>query len=234
MRRIMNASDVMTAGAITIGPDANVQSAAKTMLEKGVSALPVVDKSGKLIGIISEGDLIRRTEAGTEEKPSWWLRLVSGNDALASSFVKAHGIRVADVMSGSVVTATPDTSLSEIAGLLERNRIKRVPIVKDGKVVGIVSRANLLQALASAKPTFAGTAAVSDSTLRDNILARLWEQPWAHPAMINVIVTSGVVDLWGTVDSDTERKALRILVAETPGVVSVNDHLAKQQLRPAI
>ena len=111
----MNASDVMTAGAITIGPDANVQSAAKTMLEKGVSALPVVDQGGKLIGIISEGDLIRRTESGTEEKPSWWLRLVSGTDTLASSYVKAHGIRVADVMSGAVVTATPDTSLAEIA-----------------------------------------------------------------------------------------------------------------------
>jgi CBS domain-containing protein len=234
MRRIMNASDVMTAGAITIGPDVNVQSAAKTMLEKGVSALPVVDQNGKLIGIISEGDLIRRTEAGTEEKPSWWLRLISGNDTLASSFVKAHGIRVADVMSGSVVTASPDTPLAEIAGLLEKNRIKRVPIVKDGKVVGIVSRANLLQALASAKPAFAGSVAVSDPTLRDNILTRLWEQPWAHPSMINVIVTSGVVDLWGTVTSDTERKALRILVAETPGVVSVNDHLAMQQLRPAI
>jgi CBS domain-containing protein len=230
----MNASDVMTAGVITIEPDADVKTAAKTMLEKGISALPVVDKNGKLVGIISEGDLIRRTEAGTEAKASWWLRLLSDNETLASKFVKAHGMRVADVMSGDVVTATPDTSLAEIAGLLEKNRIKRVPIMKDGKPVGVVSRANLLQALASAKPAFEGAAKVSDNALRDGIMKRLWDQPWAHPGMINVIVTGGVVDLWGTVSSETERKALNILVSETPGVTGVNDHLSKQQLRPSV
>jgi CBS domain-containing protein len=230
----MNASDVMTAGVITIEPDADVKTAAKTMLAKGISALPVVDKNGKLVGIISEGDLIRRTEAGTEAKASWWLRLLSDNETLASKFVKAHGMRVADVMSGDVITATPDTSLAEIAGLLEKNRIKRVPIMKDGKPVGVVSRANLLQALASAKPAFEGAAKVSDNALRDGIMKRLWDQPWAHPGMINVIVTGGVVDLWGTVSSETERKALNILVSETPGVTAVNDHLSKQQLRPSV
>ena len=230
----MNASDVMTAGVITTGPDADVRSAAKTMLEKGISALPVVDKTGNLIGIISEGDLIRRTESGTEATTSWWLRLLSDNEALASRFVKAHGMRVADVMSQEVITAAPDTPLAEIARLLEKNRIKRVPILKDGKLVGVVSRANLLQALASAKPAFAGTVQVSDNTLRDAILNRLWDQPWAHPGMINVIVTSGVVDLWGTVSSDTERKALKILVAEMPGVVAINDHLSKPPIRAAV
>jgi CBS domain-containing protein len=230
----MNASDVMTAGVITIEPDADVKTAARTMLEKGISALPVIDKNGKLVGIISEGDLIRRTEAGTEAKASWWLRLLSDNETLASKFVKAHGMRVADVMSNEVITATPDTPLAEIARLLEKNRIKRVPIMKDGKPVGVVSRANLLQALASAKPALSDAVKVSDNTLRDNILNRLWDQPWAHPGMINVIVTDGVVDLWGTVTSDTERKALNILVSETPGVVAINDHLSAQQLRPSV
>lgn len=230
----MNASDVMTAGVITTGPDADVRSAAKTMLEKGISALPVVDKDGSLIGIISEGDLIRRTESGTEAETSWWLRLLSDNETLASRFVKAHGARVADVMSREVITAAPDTPLVEIARLLEKNRIKRVPILKDGKLVGVVSRANLLQALASAKPAFAGAAKVSDNTLRDNILNRLWDQPWAHPGMINVIVTGGVVDLWGIVSTDTERKALKILVEEIPGVAAVNDHLSKPPLRSAM
>jgi CBS domain-containing protein len=230
----MNASDVMTAGVITIEPDADVKTAARTMLEKGISALPVIDKNGKLVGIISEGDLIRRTEAGTEAKASWWLRLLSDNETLASKFVKAHGMRVADVMSNEVITATPDTPLAEIARLLEKNRIKRVPIMKDGKPVGVVSRANLLQALASAKPALSDAVKVSDNTLRDNILNRLWDQPWAHPGMINVIVTDGVVDLWGTVTSDTERKALNILVSETPGVVGINDHLSAQQLRPSV
>ncbi len=230
----MNASDVMTAGVITVAPDANIQMAARTMLEKRISALPVVDQGGKLIGIISEGDLIRRTEVGTEASNSWWLRLLYDNEKLATQFVKAHGVRVADVMSRDVVTAAPETPLAEIARLLEKNRIKRVPILKDGKLVGVVSRANLLQALASAKPAFDGKLTVSDNLLRDNILNRLWDQPWAHPGMINVIVSSGVVDLWGTISSDTERKALKILVSETPGVVTVNDHLSKQPLRPSI
>jgi CBS-domain-containing membrane protein len=137
-------------------------------------------------------------------------------------------------MSNEVITATPDTPLAEIARLLEKNRIKRVPIMKDGKPVGVVSRANLLQALASAKPALSDAVKVSDNTLRDNILNRLWDQPWAHPGMINVIVTDGVVDLWGTVTSDTERKALNILVSETPGVVAINDHLSAQQLRPSV
>lgn len=230
----MNASDVMTAGVITTGPDADVKSVAKTMLEKGISALPVVDKDGKLIGIISEGDLIQRAESGTEAKTSWWLRLLSDSETLASRFVKAHGLRVSDVMSREVVTAAPDTHLAEIARLLEKNRIKRVPIVKDGKLLGIVSRANLLQALASAKPALTGSTKVSDATLRDNILNRLWDQPWASPSAINVIVTGGTVDLWGIINSETERKALNILVSEVPGVVGVNDHLGKPVIRSAV
>jgi CBS domain-containing protein len=230
----MKASDVMTAGAITIGPDADVQTAAKIMLEKGVSALPVVDGAGFLIGVISEGDLIRRSESGTEEKSSWWLRLMSSNEQLAARFVKEHGKRVADVMTPEVVTATPDTPLADIAAMLERNRIKRVPIVSGRKVLGIVSRANLLQALASAKPAFDGAGAVSDAALREAILKRIWEQPWAHPSLVNVIVQGGVVNLWGSVTSESERDALRILVQETPGVASVNDHLAIQRFRTAI
>lgn len=230
----MIASDVMTTGVITVGPNADVQAVAMMMLDKRISALPVVDGDGKLIGIISEGDLIRRAETGTEGKSSWWLRLIANSEKLASQFVKAHGLRVADVMSRHVVTATPDTQLSEIARLLERNRIKRVPIVRDGKLVGIVSRANLLQALASAKPAFADAVKVNDNTLRENILERLQGQPWAHLGMINVIVSNGVVDLWGSVDSDAERAALRILISEMPGVTAVNDHLSKEQLRPAV
>jgi CBS-domain-containing membrane protein len=230
----MIASDVMTTGVVTIGPDADVQTAATTMLDKRISALPVVEGTGKLIGIISEGDLIRRAETGTEEKSSWWLRLIANSEQLASQFVKAHGLRVADVMSRKVVTATPDTPLAEIARLLEKNRIKRVPILRDGRLVGIVSRANLLQALASARPAFANAVKVNDKTLRDNILKRLQGQPWAHLGMINVIVTDGVVELWGSVDSDAERTALRVLVSEIPGVSAVNDRLSKEQLRPAV
>lgn len=229
----MNASDVMTVRVVTIGPEATVQQAAKLMLEREVSALPVVDTSNRLIGIISEGDLVRRVETGTERKPSWWLSFLSGADQLAHDFVKAHGTRVSDVMTKDVIAARPDTPLSEVARLLEDNRIKRVPVVEEDLVIGVVSRANLLQALASAKPR-AGAAQASDSELRDTIIDKLTAQPWSHPSMLNPIVTEGVVDLWGMVLSATERKAVRVLVEETPGVRGVNDHLAVRQMPSGI
>lgn len=229
----MNASDVMTVRVVTIGPEATVQQAAKLMLEREVSALPVVDTSNRLIGIISEGDLVRRVETGTERKPSWWLSFLSGADQLAHDFVKAHGTRVSDVMTKDVIAARPDTPLSEVARLLEDNRIKRVPVVEEDLVIGVVSRANLLQALASAKPR-AGAAQTSDSELRDTIIDKLTAQPWSHPSMLNPIVTEGVVDLWGMVLSATERKAVRVLVEETPGVRGVNDHLAVRQMPSGI
>jgi CBS domain-containing protein len=229
----MNASDVMTVRVITIEPDATVQAAAKLMLERGISALPVVDQAGKLIGIISEGDLVRRTETGTERKSSWWLNFVSGADQLAYDFVKAHGTRVSDVMTKEVVVAKPDTPLRDIARLLESNRIKRVPVVEGDLVVGVVSRANLLQALASAKPRASG-AQPSDSELRDTIVDRLSAQPWSHPSLLNPIVTDGVVDLWGMVLTPAEHDAVRVLVEETPGVRGVNSHLAVRQIPSGI
>ncbi|MGE3987374.1 CBS domain-containing protein [Pseudorhodoplanes sp.] len=225
----MNASDIMTVRVVTIAPDATVQQAAKLMLEREVSALPVVDGSNRLIGIISEGDLVRRAETGTERKPSWWLSFVSGADQLAHDFVKAHGTKVSDVMTTDVVVARPDSPLREVAGLLESHRIKRVPVVEEGLVIGVVSRANLLQALASARPR-AAAPQPSDSDLRDTIVDRLSAQPWSHPSIVNPIVTDGMVDLWGMVLSPTERNAVRVLVEETPGVRGVNDHLAVRRI----
>ena len=229
----MNASDVMTVRVVTIEPDATVQAAARLMLERGVSALPVVDKRGALVGIISEGDLVRRAETGTERKSSWWLTFISGADQLAYDFVKAHGTKVSDVMSKDVVVAKPDTPLREVARLLEDNRIKRVPVVEGDLIVGVVSRANLLQALASAKP-HAVAAPPSDAELRDTITDRLAAQAWSHPSLINPIVTDGVVEFWGMVLSPTERNAVRVLVEETPGVRGVNDHLAVRRIASAV
>jgi CBS-domain-containing membrane protein len=228
----MNASDVMTVRVVTIEPDATVQAAAKIMLERGISALPVVDKAGRLSGIISEGDLIRRAETGTERKSSW-LSFVFGSDQLAYDFVKAHSTKVADVMTRQVVVAKPDTPLREIARLLESNRIKRVPVVEGDLVIGIVSRANLLQALASAKP-IARTVHLSDTELRDVIIDRLAAQAWSHPSLLNPIVTDGVVDLWGMVLTPVEHNAVRVLVEETPGVRGVNSHLAVRQIPSGI
>src|SRR5665647_3102869 len=147
----MKARDVMVSPVITVRPSASVREVAQIFLERRISAVPVVDEHGKLVGIISEGDLMHRAEPGTERKRSWWLQGFTGDETLAAEYVRAHARKVADVMTRHVIFAAPDMPLYEIANMLESNSIKRVPIVKDGQVVGIVSRANLIQAVASAR-----------------------------------------------------------------------------------
>jgi CBS domain-containing protein len=222
-RGTMKARDVMVSPVITVKSSALVQDVAKTFLERRISAVPVVDDQGKLIGIVSEGDLLHRSEAGTERRRSWWLRALTEDEALAAEYTKAHARKVGDVMTRQPITASPDTPLHEIAALLERNSIKRVPIVDKGQLVGIVSRANLIQAVASARKEL--EIPLSDTTIRDKILSHLKQQTWAHTGLLNVTVNDGVVNLWGMTDSDSERKAIRVAAETMPGVRVVNDHL---------
>jgi CBS-domain-containing membrane protein len=182
------------------------------------------------VGIVSEGDLMRRVEAGTGRRRPWWLAILTGKDVLASEFVKEHSRKVADVMTRQVVTAAPDTPLWAVANLLEKNAIKRVPIVQDGKVVGIVSRANLLQALASFSKRMESATPEDDAKIRERVLTQLKAEPWTRPSLINVIVQDGTVELWGVVDSASEKKAVRVAAEVTPGVRAVNDNLI---IRPA-
>jgi CBS domain-containing protein len=221
----MKAADVMTSKVVTVTPDQTVQQVAKTLLTHRISGVPVVDAQGSLVGLVSEGDLMRRFEAGTEHQRSWWLRLLMGRQGLAAEYVREYSRTVSDVMTRNVLTADPDTPIGDIATLLERNAIKRVPIVKDGKLVGIVSRANLLQGLAGLHKTAKAPRPKSDQNLRESVLANLHNQPWTRPALINVTVSNGTVDLWGIVDSPTEKKAVRVAVEVTPGVRAVNDGL---------
>jgi CBS-domain-containing membrane protein len=160
----------------------------------------------------------------------WWLALFTGKEALAAEFIREHSRKVTDVMTRDVVTAAPDTPLSKIANLLEKNAIKRVPIVEGGKVVGIVSRANLLQALASLTKQVGVATQVNDSQIREKVLTQLNAEPWTRPSLINVIVQDGTVELWGIVDSASEKKAVRIAAEVAPGVRAVNDNLI---IRPA-
>jgi CBS domain-containing protein len=226
----MKAADVMVTNVITVGPDASVQEVAQILLSARISGVPVVGAGGELLGIVSEGDLMHRAEAGTGRQRPWWLAAFLGKEPLAAEFVKEHSRQVTDVMTREVVTATPEASLSDIANLLEKNAIKRVPIVQDGKVVGIVSRANLLQALAIAGKKLEGIAASDDATIRDKVITQLDAEPWTRPSLINVIVQDGTVELWGIVDSASEKKAVRIAAEVTPGVRAVNDNLI---IRPA-
>ncbi len=223
----MTARDVMVSPVITVKSPASVKEVAQSLVEHHISALPVVDDAGKLIGLVSESDLMRRADLGTERHRAWWLAaLFAEEDALAHEYVKAHSHKVADVMTKRVITATPDTPLGEIAALLEKHSIKRVPIVENGALVGIVSRANLIQALAADRKGL--EIPIPDSKLRDRILAHLKTQPWAHTSLLNVTVNEGIVDIWGLTRSKAEKQALRVAAESMPGVRAVNDNVVMQ------
>jgi CBS domain-containing protein len=221
----MKAADVMVTDVITVHMDTPVAKIAEVLLANRISAVPVVNDKDAIVGIVSEGDLIHRVEAGTERRRSWWLELLAGKEALAQEFVKSHARKAADVMTRSVVSVKPDTPLGDIASLLEKHGIKRVPVVNNGKIAGIVSRANLVQALVSLGHAKTSGGSVDDRTLHRNILAQLRSKPWLDPTTINVVVNSGTVELWGIVDSVAEKNAIRVAVEVTPGVRQVMDKL---------
>jgi CBS domain-containing protein len=228
----MKARDVMVSPVITINPAASVKEIAQILLQHHISALPVVDGTGQLIGIVSESDLMRRADLGTEPRRSRWLSSLFFDEArLAAEYVKVHGRKVADVMTARVITAAPDTPLNEIASLLEKHSIKRVPIVENGSLVGIVSRANLIQALATDRKGL--EIPVPDTKLRDRIMSHLRAQPWAHTSLINVTVNDGIVDIWGLTLSKEEKEALRVAAESIPGVRAVNDNVIMRNWQAA-
>jgi CBS domain-containing protein len=219
----MKAMDVMVRDVVTVKPETDVASAIKLLVEHDISALPVVDDDGRVVGVISEADLVRRTEIGTEKQRPWWLEALTPGSLLATEFAKAHGLEVGEIMSPHVVSASEDTSLGEIATLLEKHRIKRVPIIQDGKLVGIVSRSNLIQALASS--LHADPSKDTDRKIRLELLSRLDDQNWTNFGSRNIIVADGIVHLWGLVGSPEERTALVALAEGVQGVVGVSDEM---------
>jgi CBS domain-containing protein len=233
----MRAIDVMTTNVITVGPDTTVQEVAKILSEKSISGVPVVDAANRLVGIVSEGDLLHRVETGTERRVqrrrrSWWLDTIGSDEELARDYVKSHGRTAKDVMTGDVVTVSDTTELAEIANLLETKKIKRVPVLRDGKLVGIVSRANLVRALAAAGGQLAGDVA-DDRTIREKLLAELRGQPWVHTWAADIIVRDGVVHIWVSDDRpEQEKQALRIAAENIPGVKSVAEHLVPAPMIP--
>ena len=225
----MKARDVMTLGVYTVKPTTSVKDVARLFMQRRISAVPVVDDQGKIVGIVSEGDLLHRSEISTQRRHPWWLDLMVRDEVLdAEEYIKAHAKQVADIMTRNVITAEPDTPLQEIAEILAKYTIKRVPIVRDGRLVGIVSRANLVQAIATSGSDL--DVPLSDTTIREQLLTHLNKEDWAHTALLNVTVNGGVVDLWGFIESDTERKAIRIAAEATPGVRAVNDHMTARPI----
>lgn len=221
----MQAQDIMTKSVISIGPDDTVVRAVRMMLQNRISGLPVIDSAGRLVGMVTEGDFLRRVETATERKRPRWLEFLAGGGQLANEYVRTHARRVSDVMTTDPVSVTEDTPLEDVVTLMEKRRIKRVPIVKDGKVIGIVSRANLLHALASVAGE-AAPAKVEDQVIRQWLLADLEQQSWAPSATLDVVVRDGVVDLWGTITDERTRPALIVAAENVPGVKRVNDHVA--------
>lgn len=220
---MLHAKDIMTREVVAIAPASTVAEAAALMIDKRISAVPVVE-DGRLVGIISEGDLVHRAEIGTEgHARSWWLRLFRDAGSLAEDYAKSHSRRVADLMTRNVHTVTELTPVSTVADLLDRARIKRVPVLRGDSVVGIVSRSDLVKAVIAmtlpAKPV-----PVDDASIRARLLEELQGQPWATTTETSVDVLDGVVSFWGTLGSEDERRATRVLAENIAGVRGIEDH----------
>lgn len=221
----MQAKDVMTPRVISVGPKATILEGIRLMLQNKISGLPVLDRAGGLIGIVTEGDFLRRAETGTQPRRPRWLEFLLGPGALAAEYVHAHGRKIEEVMTRDPVTVHEDAELQDVVQIMEKRRIKRVPVMRGGEVVGIVSRANLLHALASLARESQATGG-DDADIRARLMKELNREKWAPVALLNIVVRNGIVELWGTVTDDRERMALVVAAENIPGVKEVRDHLA--------
>jgi CBS domain-containing protein len=219
----MKAKEIMVRDVVAVSPTTPVREAARMMVDHRVSGLPVVDADGRVVGIVSEGDLIHRAETGTERRRSWWLEALAGAEELARDYVLSHARKVGDVMTRRVISAAEESELGQIAALMERHRVKRVPIVRDGRLVGIVSRADLVKAYLQVATRPAQ--ALTDADIRSRLDAVLAHEPWVDTALLNVSVDEGVVELGGCVSSDEQRKALQVAAEALPGVRTVHNHV---------
>lgn len=219
----MNAGEVMSRNPIAVPADAGLAEALGLMFDHRVSGLPVVDGNARLVGILTEGDLLRRSEIGTAGQRSRWLDLLTMPGRLASDYVRTHTRRVREIMTSDVVSVAEDTPLTEVVRLMERHRIKRVPVLRDGALIGIVSRADLLRAIRRLLVAEPKTAA-SDETIRQHVLAELARAPWAPHGLI-VDVVDGAVTLDGVILDERMRRAVRVAAENVPGVKTVADHI---------
>ncbi len=218
----MRVKDVMTENVICIAGDEPVLKAARLMLQNRISGLPVIDNDGELVGIVTEGDFLRRSELGTQRQRPKWLEFIVGPGQLAQEFTHSAGRKVEEIMTPDPRTIGEDETLEAVVETMERHHVKRLPVTRGGRVVGIISRANLMHALASLTRDVPAPAA-GDAAIRDQILAAIGKQDWAP--RINVIVKDGVAELHGVITDDRERAGLIVAAENVPGVKRVHDHL---------
>lgn len=222
----MIVSDVMTRKVLSVTPDETVEHAANLMLRHGISGLFVVDAKGTLVGVVTEGDLLRRDEIGTQRHRPWWLRVLVSPGRQALDFTRAHGRKVSDIMTAEVICVAMDAPLEEVVETMEKQRIKRVAVTESGHMVGVVARSDLLRALLShEREKTPPLTQADDRTIRAGILAALEAASWAPMTTLNVTVASGVVDVWGTITNPDERRAICVMAENVPGVKEVHDHL---------
>jgi CBS-domain-containing membrane protein len=221
----MNVADIMTRTVISVTPETPIEEVARLMLQHRISGLPVVDPSSAVVGIVTEGDLLRRTETGTERRHAHWLEFLISPGRLARDYANANARKAGEVMTEDVAAVAPQDTLDTVVGLMEHRHVKRLPVIDAGRLVGIVSRANLVQALVRNLPKPAGEGVAGDGQLRERILAEIAKQPWGPRASVDVSVEAGIVELFGSITDERERTALKVLAENTPGVKAVRDHL---------
>lgn len=220
----MQAKDIMTRDVATVRPGASIQEAAKLMTDRRLSGLPVVAADGHVIGMLTASDLLHRKETGAERRPSWFSSFFARPDELARQYAKDHGRKAHEVMSQHIISVVEDASLSEVADVLDRNGIKRVPVIRDGVLVGIISRSDLVRVLSQARLNETAPRS-DDAALQRSLLEQIRKQPWLNSGFVNITAKDGTVDVWGTVNSAEQHRALLVLVKEVAGSAAVADHV---------
>lgn len=222
----MIASDVMTRKVVSIDPDSTVLQAARLMLQHRISGLPVIDAAGKLVGVLSEGDFLRRRETRTERHRSRWLEFLMGPGKIATEYTHSHGNKVGEVMTTDVKTVDENAAVEDIVELMEKYRIKRVPVMSGSILVGIITRSNLMHAMVSmARVAPDVITSRDDAGIREQLLAEMQKEQWAPVALTNVVVHDGIVELWGVLVDERQREALKVVAENIPGVKAVKDHM---------
>jgi CBS domain-containing protein len=229
----MQARDIMTTLVVSVAPETPVRDVAALMTDRRISGVPVIGADKRVLGVLSQGDLLHRHELGTEPRHKWWLRLFSEPDVLAQEYSKSHGLTAADVMARGIVSVTEDTELAEVAAILDRNNITRVPVLRDGVLIGIVARSDLVKAL-SRRVAPSNPGSIDNAALQHTLVGKMRSQSWLGASYVSTTVIDGRVELWGLVSSEAQHRALRVLVAETPGVKAVEDHLSVGRLPIAV
>ena len=220
----MKAHEVMTRDVVTVGLETTVGEIAAILVRDRISAVPVVSRDGQLLGIVSQTDLAHRSETGTEKRRKWWLEVFAEPDAKAREYIKSHGLRAQDVMTRHIVSVSDGATLAEVADVLDAHRIRQVPVLSDGRLAGVISRADLVRKLAEVKVAVPA-ARPDNGALQKAIWHQIRSQPWLKSAFVNLTVKDGVVELWGAVESGEQHRALRILVEGVEGVEKIDDHL---------